>query len=176
MREELVNRTKDLNVKHGHSRQILRYARNAKLLETNMKAINSFSVNHAITNGAGIARSQPRITFSISLKASSYHYSHKVQIAQSSPLNPGASGHSSSSRVSSWSWSYLYSRFWSSLRRSMHPSSRASGKYCRLLKVPRIVALEITQLCFSSTLYALHCWTLLGCSLRLLPSQHSWCF
>jgi hypothetical protein len=103
MREELVNRTNYLNVKHGHFRQILRYAQNAKLLETNMKAINSFSVNHAITNGAGIALSQPRMTFSTSLKASSFHYSDKAQIAQLSPLNQDASVLSSSSRVSSWS-------------------------------------------------------------------------
>ena len=132
MKGELVSNIKDFKGKHGHIRLSLRYARNAKLQETNMKAINSFSVFHAITNGAGIARSQPRITFSTPLKACSSLFSSKGQNVQLSPLNQGASVLASSSRVCSWSWSFLYTLFWSYLHRSTPPFSHASGKYWTL--------------------------------------------
>jgi hypothetical protein len=101
MRGELVSNTKDFKEVHGHITLSLRYARNAKLQDTNMKAINSFSVYHAITNGAGIARSQPRITFSMRLKACSSLFSSKGQTVQLPALNQGASVLASSSRASS---------------------------------------------------------------------------
>lgn len=101
MKGELVSNTKDFKGVHGHIRLSLRYARNAKLQETNMKDINSFSVYHAITNGAGIVRSQPRITFSTPLKACSSLFSSKGQNVQLSPLNQGASVLASFSRVCS---------------------------------------------------------------------------